>query len=397
MNKLIEFLKGWLYIRVYGVNYERFINITNNNNIKMNKIRYTDEGLYMKISIKDFKKLKNIAKKSKVQIRIEEKYGFPFFLFDNRKRKMFILGISTALVIVYLLSLRVWMVSFEGNYSYTEDELKDFMMSKGIKNGVLKSKCDAEDIEKALRNEYNDIKWVSVEIIGTKMIVHIKENFNEITPENDEGNYSIVSNKDCTIISIVTRSGTPNVKAGDTVMKGDLLIGGFYDVKSDFDEPLSTVYTKADGTILARTVYEINEKLDRNYDKKVYTEEISKKYSINILNKQLNVDWFQKEYEKSDIVNSSKQLVLGESFYLPITLSKSIESEYYIERSYYSEDECYMIAKEKIDIFFQNLRQKGIQITQNNVTIEVDENNIIIKGQVICNEYIGEKRIEKNE
>ena len=180
-------------------------------------------------------------------------------------------------------------------------------------------------------------------------------------------------------------------------MKGDLLIGGFYDVKSDFDEPLSTVYTKADGTILARTVYEINEKLDRNYDKKVYTEEISKKYSINILNKQLNVDWFQKEYEKSDIVNSSKQLVLGESFYLPITLSKSIESEYYIERSYYSEDECYMIAKEKIDIFFQNLRQKGIQITQNNVTIEVDENNIIIKGQVICNEYIGEKRIEKNE
>ena len=105
----------------------------------------------------------------------------------------------------------------------------------------------------------------------------------------------------------------------------------------------------------------------------------------------------EKEYEKSDIVNSSKQLVLGESFYLPITLSKSIESEYYIERSYYSEDECYMIAKEKIDIFFQNLRQKGIQITQNNVTIEVDENNIIIKGQVICNEYIGEKRIEKNE
>ena len=52
---------------------------------------------------------------------------------------------------------------------------------------------------------------------------------------------------------------------------------------------------------------------------------------------------------------------------------------------------------EQFNDFLQKLIEKGIQITQNNVKIEVNEKNIIISGEVICNEYIGEKRIEKNE
>ena len=42
------------------------------------------------------------------------------------------------------------------------------------------------------------------------------------------------SNKGCVIKEIITRSGTPMVKPGDVVRKGDILVSGIIEVMDDF-------------------------------------------------------------------------------------------------------------------------------------------------------------------
>lgn len=394
IKKLLVYIKGWIIISVSNGNYERFLNICNHNDIRLQEVIYSQNSLELKIDVKDFKKLKAIVKKTKVHIKIKERYGLPFFLFKNRKRKLFLAGILSALLLVKIMSLYIWQISFDGNYTHTEDELIGFLSEKGIKNGIQKKMCDSDIIEKELRNEYNDIKWASVEIIGTRLIVHIKENFNEIEEIEENQNYSLVAEKDAKIISIVTRKGTPLVKALDEVKKGDVLIGGYYDIMSDFQELISTEYVQADGTILAETVYNINETIDRNYTEKVYTGETYNEYSFKILNTNINIDWFNKKYKMSDSVEDSKQMVIADNFFLPMYYIKKTEREYNIETRYYSDEEAYSVGQENINIFLEKLIEKGIKITQNNVIIEVDENSIIISGEVICQEYIGEKRLD---
>lgn len=389
---IIKYIKGWIIICVEGSNLERFINICNHNNINMINITYCKDKLSLKIAVKDFKKLKNIGKKTKVHIRIEERYGLPFFLFRNRKRKMFFVGIVTSLVLVYIMSLYIWQITFVGNFSHTDNELLLFLNDMGIENGVKKKKCDVDQIEKAIRNKFNDIKWASIEIVGTRMVVHVKENSNNII-EYDNGIYNIVANKDAKILSIVTGKGTPLVRINDQVKKGDVLIGGYYEVYSDFGELLETRNVQADGIVIGETKYVINETISRSYKNKVYTGENSKKYVLSIMNKNMSFDWFYNEYEVYDITEDTNQIVIAENFYLPVYFKKYEAKEYKYEKMYYSDEKSYEIGQSYLNEFLENLIEKGIQITQNNVTIEVDENNVIISGEIICYEYIGEKRI----
>ncbi len=394
INRLLEYIKGWLCIRVAGNNLERFLNICNHNNIRMKNIAFEGECLEIKIDIRDFKRLKDISKKTKVHIKIIERYGLPFFLFKNRKRKTFFAGIISALIVVYIMSLRIWQISFDGNYSHTEDELMDFLVEQGIEAGIMKKKCDTEAIEKAIRNEYNDIKWASIEIAGTRLIIHIKENFNEINETDETGSCSIIAQKDAQIVSIVTGKGTPLVKSGDMVKKGDVLIGGYYNVMSDYEELIATKEVAAEGTILAKTTYPVDMSISRSYQEKVYTGEKSEDYQLEILDKIVEINWFNDKYATCDEVMDVKQLVLGENFYLPVYYGVKTVREYTIQDKFYENDEAYKVGQEYIEDFLQNLIEKGIQIIQNNVTIEVNEKSIIVSGEVICYEYIGEKRIE---
>lgn len=394
IEKLLEYIKGFVIIKVSGNNLERFINICNHNNIKMYDITYIENIIKLRLVTRDFKKIKSIASKTNVRIRIVDKYGLPFFAFKNRKRKMFFAGIISALVVVYIMSLHIWQISVEGNYTHTDDELLDSLSELGVVYGLKKSKCDTNTIEKAIRNEYKDIKWASVEILGTRLIVHVKENYNEIEISENIDNYNIYANKSGKIISIVTGKGTPLVKAGDEVCKGDILIGGYYDIMSDFGELIETKSIKAEGTIIANTVYEINENIERNYEKKVYTGNTSKEYEIGIFDKSFVIDCFGKNYDVFDSTKETSQIVINENFYLPIYYKKNIKREYEYQNCYYSNDESYEIGQKIIDDFLEKLIEKGIQITQNNVTIEVNDKNIIVSGEIICYENIGIKEID---
>ena len=57
---------------------------------------------------------------------------------------------------------------------------------------------------------------------------------------------NIIASQDCTITEIVTASGTPVVKAGDDVKKGDILISGAVYLYDDNNEVLDTNYVSAE-------------------------------------------------------------------------------------------------------------------------------------------------------
>ena len=235
--RFLNYISGYIIVEVYGEKKERFINLIRAKQIAVWKIKDIENGYKFYMYAGDFKQLKDIIRKTRMKIRIKERYGLPFLLFKYRKRKAFVLGILTAFIICYVMSLFVWDISVEGNYSYTKYEILDFLKENQVFHGMKKENVDCETIEKQIRNNYFDITWVSVELKGTRLIVHLRENFDDAglkeqpLEEYEEGKgYMLVSDKDAVIESIITRTGKPLVKKGHTVYAGYLLIDFKFDI-----------------------------------------------------------------------------------------------------------------------------------------------------------------------
>ena len=390
MKKIFRYFKGYLEVIVSSEEPERFLNICSAKNIETWQVVPREKDYVLTMSVADFYKIKEIAKKTRTRVRIQRKCGYPFFVYKNRRRKAYLLGIFAFIAIVYTLSLFVWDIHFEGMYSYTEDVLLEYLTENNIKHGTLKSDIDCTQIEKMLRNNFFDITWVSVSLEGTRLTVHIQENYDyDIVTESEYEMSDIIAERDAVIVSIITRSGTPMVKQGSTVGENDILVSGNVVVNNEYGEMIKQEYGNADADILAQTVYNYSESLPVKYEEKVYTGEKKNSYGITIFNKSFYLFSGKADYPSFDRVVEQKQLKIGENFYLPIYYFKTSYNEYVAENRNYTEQEAKGLLQKNIDDFFQELIEKGVQIIENNVTIRQEGKNYIAEGDIVVVEEFG--------
>ena len=395
---LLNKCRGYVCIQITGDSIERFFNLINARGIHIWDIRKEEDKALFYICVADVRDLRTIIKKTKIRFCIRERYGLPFFLFSNRKRKMFFLGLLSGWFIVYIMSLYVWNISFEGNSRHTDDELMKFINELGINEGMKQADVEPEEIEKAIRNEFFDITWASVEVSGTMLRIHVRENSNYKaetdestgdTFENETGD--VLATRNATVVSIVTRTGTPLVKKGAQVKTGDTLIEGKYTLYGDDLAVITEHEVRADGDIVGRVIYEISETINRSYKKKIYTgnEYTVENIVYNNSEVELTLPWEVEKYEMYDTISTGNRLSIGEDFYLPVYMGKILYKEYTIEDDKYTDEELESLANEKIEYILKKLEKNTIQILDNNVKIEIDGEVCQISGQITVLEYIG--------
>lgn len=381
--KIIVYTKGYLVVLLKGYSPERFLNICSSHNINIWNLLHTEEGYQFCITIADFRKLKPIVKKTKTKLIIRNRYGFPFFLYKYRKRKLFFAGVGLCLGIIYIMSLFIWDIHIEGNYSYTEDVLLDFLKSKDVIHGMKKDEVDCSAIEKMLRSEYEDVTWVSASVSGTRLVIKIQENFDNMVMLETTAPSNLVAAKDCKITSIVTRSGTPLVKKGDIVAKGDILVSGIVEITDDYGEHIRYEYVEADADIYGEMIYEYEDSQSLTYQKKVYTENQKTAYAVKVFSSRIYLYAGKINFEQFDIATEQKQLRFGTNYYLPFFLEKCYYREYVYQEVILSKEEAEKILQKNLNNFFENFLKKGVQIVGNNVKIQIDGKKGKASGKVI--------------
>ena len=87
---LLNIILGYVTVEVEGYFIERFINLCNSQKIFLWNLKRTHSTrIIINIGIKDFKKLKPIARKTKCRVKMQKKKGIPFLLHKYQKRKIF--------------------------------------------------------------------------------------------------------------------------------------------------------------------------------------------------------------------------------------------------------------------------------------------------------------------
>ena len=219
MVNILNWIRGYLKIRVSGFSPVRFMNLCRNRDILLWDITKDDDIFYMKIHKKNFFRLKSITKKTGTKVAILKKYGLPFILPGILKRKIFIFGLALACSFWIWTSGYIWDIEISGNHQITEDVFQEFLINRNVFEGMSKRELDISTLEKDIRKEFQKVTWASAKLIGTKLLIEIKENDAPIiqSEEKEEKGYDLVCEHDGKIVSIVVRSGVPMVKPGDIV------------------------------------------------------------------------------------------------------------------------------------------------------------------------------------
>lgn len=372
---LLNYILGYVNIRVEGFFIERFINICISKKILLwNMKREKSTILYANIGIQDYKKLKNIAKKTKTRINIQSKKGMPFLLHRYRKRKIFVGLLAIIFIALFMMSKFIWNIEIKGNTKISKTEIMEELNKNGLKIGTYKRKLNANSVINKVRLDRGDIAWIGIDIEGTNAIVEIKETSEapEIIDENEYCN--IVSNKEGMITKINVQNGTAVVKEGDIVKEGDTLVLGYLEGKYT---GIRYVHAKAD--IEAKIWYSKKEKVFLKQQIQVPTGATEQKYTLNINNFKINFYKTLSKFENYDTINENKKLMLFSNFYLPIELIKKTNCEYKYEEKIYTEEELTQITQEKIEkelekeiVQTENIINKQTNIYPNEDYIEVE-------------------------
>lgn len=396
MISLLNFLKGYYKIFICGCGMERFLNLCGNKGVLLWKLARKKGGYEFYVSKNAYESLLSVREKTNTTIEIEGKYGLPFFLYRYRKRKLFFVGMAGCLVLIYILSLFIWDIQIVGTVRYTEEEIEKYLMEKEISTGIRKKRINCPDLEEEIREDFPDAAWVSCDIEGTRFRVHLKETIDDVEQADnvseDKEPKDIVASKSGTITSIITRNGTPLVKKGETVKKGDTLISGIIYLYNEFDELLETSLIRADGDIKAKTIYQYEDSFDLSYYEKSYTGAEVVSYSICFGDYRFSIPGQKIPYENYDKIEENHQLKIGHNIYLPFALEKRRVQEYLPVKKTYQEADARKKAEKKLALYLKDLKEKGIEVISHKVVIQTDDVSCKASGPITVVESIGKIR-----
>lgn len=396
MLKLFYFFRGYLWIRVSGDGASRFINLCGIRHMMLWNIKQDGESYTMCISLKSFFEMKDIVRKTSTRVVILKRIGLPFLMSGVKKRWFFPAFLLIVGILFFLSQFLLWNIHIQGNQELPEESVMLFLEEHEIKKGMLLKDVDTELLEKEMRKTFQEITWISVYLDGNSLTLDIKENDKPIHDEEtaegklhkegfleEKTGMDICANKTGTIISIITREGTPMVQVGDEVSVGDVLIRGNVEIFDNEGNVREIINVHADGDILLecriRTSFEIP------LMKTVKTETGNyKKYTFYRYGNRYRIwHFFTIPYEEYQAVPHTYARI-GEKMGLTLEVGEMEIREVVKVAREKTKEEYTAELSDKLKEYMASLSEKAIQIKGKNVRIKKNANTVAMTGTLIA-------------
>lgn len=308
IKKIVEYLVGYIDFEIKGTDTEVFLEECSKNNINLYNIRVLKNTTEMKTSVKDYKKIQKIKIKG-LKRKILKKWGIRFPLHKHRKRTGFAIGFLLMIFLLIFLSGFIWKIEISGNTKISDNLLIQTLKNYGVFEGAKKSKLNITQIENKIKNDLYDLSWITINFDGSIASVEIKERYVKPVSEDRSRPSNLIAQMDGQIVKMEITKGKPMVSVGDAVVKGNLLVAGFYNDKKD-----NIILEHSSGRVTAEV------SVSKTFSAKIKSsriigKEVVSKYSIDFFGKVLDINRkseFEKEWQQT--VNKTQLSVFGLKF-----------------------------------------------------------------------------------
>lgn len=380
INHAMQSAGGYLVIRVEGRFLERFLNVCSRRDIYLWDIkRLSPTTLSCKISVKGFRCLPEVARKTHCRARIVDKRGLPIVLHRYRRRRWFAVGIAVFLLALLSLNLYVWKIEVRGNERVPTDIILQELDSFGVRVGQFRFRLDEKTLQNQMVAKIPQLAWLWVNKQGSKLVVEVKERDMAPAVVDKTQICDLVATRDGVIKTMNVREGKNLVAVGDTVLEGQTLVTGTIDIEN---VGVRTVH--ADGEVLARTWYEKTQAFSLTKREQVPTGNTKNRWSISLFSHTLPLG---REPSYADCQHSRKDydLALG-NLYFGISLHKDTYTELSTQETPLTPEEVIASGAEQVKRAIRQSAGLDAEVVREDVTSNIiDEDTVEV---TVIAEYI---------
>lgn len=378
---VINFLSGFVLMKAEGIFAERIVNICGENNIFIWGVKRIDPfTVTFFVSRRAASKLTTLRLPGNLSVSREKEFGLTVF-FSRYKKRRFLLFCPIALLLLLFLSTQfIWNVNVITDDPATEKLILAELEKLGVKRGALKMTLKQSDIKRKMILADDSLMWIWVDIKGTGAIVRLAERTKppEVFDENIYTN--IYASRDCVITELIARSGTAKVSAGDTVLKGQLLIDGCT-IMPDATVMLNHASGTVKGAVWEEKTVSIPKTKEIRTPTGLSKELLSIKFS----------DFSLKLFINSRIPYQTYDMIERENSFAPLKLSfvKTTVKEVNVS---YKEQDTALLAKKSEDEFRASLENRGIVVKS--ISSALSDEGAYVKAvhRALCEEDVSLER-----
>lgn len=243
---LIRFFTGHVRFLITGSRAGSFVNDILRAGVNVWGIRAKDGGIVCCVSCGDYPLVQRLCRKTSQRVHIVSKHGLPFFINKNRRRGGLLVGAAMFAAVFYALSLFVWTVDICSFDTISQTSAREILRRVGIYEGVRGDFESLKRMQTTAMLEFGNLSWMTINADGSFGEVNATE---KTLPEtNDTAPRNMKASADGFILRCDAYSGAASVSAGDSVVRGDLLISGVVETELG-----GTHLARADGIVLAQT------------------------------------------------------------------------------------------------------------------------------------------------
>ncbi len=326
------------------------------------------------------------AKESGIEIEISKKKGLPFLFARYRKRYGLFLGLIAGLFIMFVSQLFIWKITISGNQDLSVTEIERTLSDCGITVGSFIPNIDVmEDANRLLMN-CKELSSVAISINGTHMTVSVLERTKIPEIVDVSGYYNVVAKRDGVIIDIDAAEGTPEVKEGDAVFEGELLINSFIEGTNGSFRP-----THARGIVYAAVKESFVSEIPLDRVTRHYTGKTETKRVYYLLGREMpSLSSKESPYEYFDAVSSERIIKLFGFIELPIKEICVMYHEYIPQTERIDESEAEILAREELADYLGEL---DLEVLSCETVFKVDKENgiCVLKADAVLKQDIAKE------
>lgn len=388
---ILRWFLGYVEFKIIGRFPERFMNVTINNGINVWDAQPQEGFILAKMSAKSYKYIRPYAKKSKVILKITQKFGLPFIIKKNKTRYGIVAGAICLIFLLAFLPRFVWVINISGNQTISETHLKEALKQSGLEIGTKGEDVDVYSVARNTTLKIDTIAWMSVNMEGCVANVEIKEKTVKPKLDDDSSVYNVKANKDGVILSIEAYNGKPMIKVGSAVSQDQLLVSGVVEDKNG-----DNIFVCANAKVLAQTTYNNNFKVKTQAKKLIADKEFTKRDELVFLWWEMPFSFHREPVAEFYSQFSSRRIVLNDikqpfGFNTQTMISYSYKDVTYDKKTSEKHIGDTLALYEVFNLNHCESVQRSLKILE-------DKNQYEVKCSYVCSEDIAyREKIEVND
>lgn len=380
---LFRYLRGSVKFSFSGGFTQVFLNACLLHGLNLRFLRKKGDIFTAYLPAADYHKIRPLVKKSGVKARVLQKYGFPFWLHEHRKRYVLAAGILFFLGSLWLFPKFVWEIRISGNESVPSQSIYRALEEIGVSRGMQLKDLDYDNLRQDLILQLPELSWCSLNINGSVVTVEVRERV--YAPLKNDTPCNLIAKCDGYITQADVYVGTPLVKSGDAVVKGDLLVSGVVEYQNGHTE-----FKQAKAKILAQTERIITVKQPLRITQEVRTGQVKRRRVLELFH--LRVPLYLGSVTGSFEQETQVQALRANGHVLPCSVITSDFFETEKTVITLSQQEAIAAARKQVNQRLEQLAD-GTQILQSEESVTLTDDAVCITQKILCLEDLCEQKV----